>query len=117
MYLEMLYNRYGDAFEKQAMEKQALTPVELAIMGSLGATLGGMGALAANPDASKKKLALTGGLTGGLAGLAGVPLANKMVMSPRIGPKTGLLGSLGLLASPAIGGYLAEKIRSRGANN
>ena len=33
MYLEMLYNRYGAELEKQAMEKQALSPMKLLLMG------------------------------------------------------------------------------------
>ena len=116
MYLEMLYNRYGAALEKQAMEKQAIYLTDLAA-GALGAVLGGVGSYAANPNASKKKIALTGGLTGGLAGLAGAPLLANISESPRIRPKTRLLAKLGVLSAPAIGGYLAEKIRSRGANN
>jgi hypothetical protein len=42
MYLEMLYNKYGSALEKQAMEKQALNPMQLVQMGRRFAAKGNL---------------------------------------------------------------------------
>lgn len=42
MYLEMLQQRYGAAMEKQAMEKQALNPMQLVQMGRRFAARGKM---------------------------------------------------------------------------